>query len=69
MESDVLFRDFEGSLETDDYAVFENIGAYSVVFKPPFIRTAPPIIVFDSKTKQWEAVRRAETVQDMNLPV
>lgn len=37
IESDYLYRHFDGQLAVGDYAVFGNVGSYSVVLKPPFI--------------------------------
>lgn len=37
IESDYLYKHFDGDLAEGDYAVFGNVGSYSVVLKPPFI--------------------------------
>lgn len=37
IESDYLYRGYDGELETGDFVVFDCVGAYSVVMKPPFI--------------------------------
>jgi diaminopimelate decarboxylase len=46
MENDYLFRNYSGTLQVGDYLVFDNVGSYSVVFKPPFILPNVPIITF-----------------------
>jgi len=41
-----------------DYILFENVGAYTIVFNPPFIQTRPGIVAYhDSK---WKLVRKQE---------
>lgn len=44
MEHDVLMGDIEIKAETGDFIVFHNRGAYSNVYKPPFIKEAPAIV-------------------------
>lgn len=41
MEDDVIHDDFFGSVSEGDFFVFHNVGAYSNVLKPPFIRLSP----------------------------
>jgi len=65
MEHDCLYKDYSGEIGIGDYAVFENMGAYTVVFKPPFIRANPPIISYDSIQNEYTLIRRRETSQDV----
>ncbi|MEG4086680.1 alanine racemase [Microcoleus sp. POL10_C6] len=65
MEHDCLYKDYSGEIGIGDYAVFENMGAYTVVFKPPFIRPNPPIISYDSIQNEYTLIRRRETSQDV----
>ncbi|OUL27227.1 hypothetical protein BV378_11325 [Nostoc sp. RF31YmG] len=65
MEHDCLYKDYPGNIGIGDYVVFENIGAYTVVFKPPFIRPNPPIISYDSILNEYDLIRRRETSQDV----
>jgi hypothetical protein len=44
MESDCLYRGYQGELKPGDYVVFDNVGAYTNVLRPPFINPAPPIL-------------------------
>lgn len=37
IENDVMYRGFNGYVQKGDFIVFENVGSYSVVLKPPFI--------------------------------
>ncbi len=63
MENDYLSTNASGTISVEDYVIFKNVGAYTVVLKPPFIRMAPPIVTFsDSK---WELVRRAGQLEDV----
>jgi diaminopimelate decarboxylase len=63
MENDYLITDAVGAISIGDYVIFKNVGAYTVVLKPPFIRMAPPIVsFFDDK---WELIRRAEQLDDV----
>jgi diaminopimelate decarboxylase len=65
MEHDCLYPDYADKVGIGDYAVFDNLGAYTVVFKPPFIRPNPPIISYDSNLENYRLVRRKETFQDV----
>ena len=38
LEHDVMLKDFNGELALGDTIVFKNVGGYSLVSKPPFIR-------------------------------
>jgi diaminopimelate decarboxylase len=65
MEHDCLYNEYPGEIAMGDYVVFDNIGAYTVVFKPPFIRPNPPIINYDSILNEYALIRRRETSQDV----
>ena len=65
METDCLYKDYQGEVGIGDYIVFENMGAYTIVFKQPFIRPNPPIISYDSNLDEYSLVRRAETAKDI----
>jgi diaminopimelate decarboxylase len=61
MENDYLYRNFSGALYVGDYLVFDNVGSYSVVFKPPFILPNVPIIsLVDGK---MEILKESETFE------
>ena len=61
MENDYLFRNYSGSLHVGDYLVFDNVGSYSVVFKPPFILPNVPVIsLVNGKMK---ILKQAETFE------
>lgn len=65
MEHDCLYKDYPEEISVGDYIEFENMGAYTVVFKPPFIRPNPPIISYDSILNEYTLIRRKETSQDV----
>jgi diaminopimelate decarboxylase len=46
-----------------DLVVFDNVGSYSVVLKPPFILPNFPIIEWDGENTR--VVKRKETFEDL----
>jgi len=65
MEDDVLYRAYEGPLQVGDYLVFENVGAYTFVLKPPFILPAPAILAVDPSTDGVRVLRQVESLEDV----
>jgi diaminopimelate decarboxylase len=65
MENDVLFKGFEGTLGVGDYAVFQNVGAYTNVLRPPFIRECPPMLGWNYETNAFEILKRREFFNDV----
>lgn len=63
IESDYVYRHFNGKLAVGDFAVFGNAGSYSVVLKPPFILPNFPII--EMTDKGIEVIKRGETFDDL----
>ncbi len=63
IEGDYLYKKYKGSVSEGDFLVFDNVGSYSIVFKPPFILPNVPIIAFE-KNKFFE-VKRKETINDI----
>ncbi len=53
------------SVRVGDIAVFHNMGAYTLVFKPPFIRPNPPIVGYDATSAEFTLLRREETADDV----
>jgi len=45
--------------------VFANVGAYTNVFKPPFIRPAPAMVAWSSSSETFSVARRAERLDDL----
>jgi len=60
-EDDYLYRGYKGTLKRGDYIVFENVGSYSIVLKPPFIH--PNCAIIDSSNHK--IVKRRETNDDI----
>lgn len=63
IESDYLYRHFDGSLAKGDFVVFGNIGSYSIVLKPPFILPNFPVI--EIMDQGMELVKRGEGFDDL----
>jgi diaminopimelate decarboxylase len=65
MEINVLYPQYPGTLRTGDFLVFGNVGAYTTVFKPPFIRPAPAMLVSCATTGTVSVARRREELDDL----
>ena len=65
MEHDYLYNGYEGNIAVDDYVIFDNVGAYTIVMKPPFILPSPPIIAYNSATERFEIIKRREEIDDI----
>lgn len=63
LENDILYKDYKGILHKNDFCIFENVGAYTVVFKPPFIKLAPPIVKTSNGTT--DILRYQEKFEDV----
>lgn len=64
MENDCLFRGYTGSLKANDFVIFNNVGAYTTVLRPPFINPAAAILAIDT-TENCTVIRRKETTEDI----
>lgn len=62
IESDYLYRDFNGKLAVGDQVLFENVGSYSVVLKPPFILPNFPVLDLSNGI---EEIKRQEVFEDL----
>ena len=64
IEGDLLSLGLEAAIAPGDFAVFNNVGSYSVVMRPPFILPANPIL---ARTTAGEiiTVKRRETIDDV----
>ncbi len=65
MENDVLYRGFEGTVAVGDYAIFNNVGSYTLVLSPSFIRPNPPVIMYDAASDKSEVLKRRECLGDV----
>ena len=63
IESDVIYRNFNGKLAINDAIVISNCGSYSLVMKPPFI--LPNFAVLDVSEGKTEVIKRAENFEDV----
>ncbi len=63
IESDYLYRRYNGKLAKGDMVVFGNVGSYSVVLKPPFI--LPNFTIIDISEGSLEIIKRGETFDDL----
>jgi len=65
IESDYLFKGYNGALGVGDLIIFDDVGSYSVVMKPPFILPNVPIIEIDGLKSQYSIIKRQETIDDL----
>lgn len=65
IESDYLYRSFSGNLAVGDYVVFDNVGSYSVVLKPPFILPNFAMVKYNEKTDDIKLIKEKETFEDL----
>lgn len=63
MENDILYSGYKNPVKIGDFLKYENVGAYSIVFKPPFIKGQFPIVSF-TQSEEFEICKRAETAAD-----
>ncbi len=65
IESDYLYRGYDGELAAGDYVVFDYCGSYSLVYKPPFINPNIPVIGVGRDVRQAKLLKRRETIEDV----
>ncbi len=65
MEHDCLWPQYPDRITIGDFVVFGQVGAYTLVFKPPFIRPSAPVLCGGEAAYEWEIVRRGETFDDI----
>ena len=65
IESDCLFKGYNGRIDVGDYLVFSNVGSYSIVFKPQFIMPNVPVIEYSETMGNYEIIKRQETTKDV----
>lgn len=63
MEHDIMLPACEDPLSPGDFVVFEDVGAYTLVMKPPFISGAPPVVAHDGR--EFSLARRREEFEDV----
>lgn len=63
MEKDYLLIDYIGNIpKVRDFLIFSNVGAYTIVLNPPFIKERPPIV--EKEGNQYKIVRKRERLND-----
>lgn len=65
IENDYVYKGYKGSLKMGDYIVFDNVGSYSIVLKPPFILPNCPIIEYNPQENSYEIIKRKEENEDI----
>lgn len=61
MEKDYISENVRGTIPMkDDFLIFDQVGAYTIVFNPPFIKERPPIIT--KHNNKILVVRKQETL-------
>ena len=64
LEQDVVLKGFRGKLSTGDYLIFGNVGGYSNVLKPPFIRPGCAMVA-EKPDGDYRLIKAAETCYDL----
>ncbi len=64
LEQDVMRKGFSGDLAKGDYVIFGNVGGYSNVLKPPFIRPNCAMIAQNNEGG-FELIKTVETAEDL----
>ena len=65
IEGDYLYKNFNGRLSVGDYVIFDDVGSYSVVMKPPFILPNVAILEPDERKVGYKLIKRPETFNDI----
>ena len=66
MEDDILHRGYSGAISPGDVAVFGNVGAYTLVLKPPFIRPNVPVYEYvHPNLDSLKKMSREQTLDDL----
>jgi diaminopimelate decarboxylase len=65
IESDYLYRGYSGKLAVGDYVVFDNVGSYSIVLKPPFILPNFAMVEYNDESNIIELIKRNENFEDL----
>lgn len=64
LEQDLMYEDYSGFLNKDDVLMFENVGGYSIVSKPQFIKPNCSVISLEENGEIKE-IMREETFDDV----
>lgn len=61
IEGDYLSKGLKGHISVGDYLVYENVGSYSIVMKPPFILPNVPILGHSDQNNEFKLIKKRET--------
>ena len=64
LEHDIIYRGLKEVFVRGDILVTSNVGAYSVVFSPEFIRTSPMVVELEYNFR-WKPLRHKKTTTDL----
>lgn len=64
LEQDVFYKDYNGNIGVGDYVLFGNVGGYSNVYKPPFIRPNCAMIAI-TESGEVKTIKQSETYEDI----
>lgn len=64
LEQDLMYESYKGTLDKGDILLFENVGGYSIVSKPQFIKPNCSMICLEEDGKIKE-IMREETFEDV----
>jgi diaminopimelate decarboxylase len=65
VERDYLYKGYTGPISVGDYVVFDNVGSYSIVMKPPFILPNVAILEVDYVNQTYRVIKRKESFEDV----
>lgn len=65
MEDDCMFQGYDKCLRVNDLLVFGNVGAYTLVLKPPFIYGNVPVYACYEDSDRCDLLKREETIDDI----
>jgi len=65
IENDMISNKYLGNINVGDFAEISNVGSYSNVMKPPFIKPAPTILVIREDGGKIEVARKKERFSDV----
>lgn len=65
IEGDYLHTNFNGDVGVNDFIVFDDVGSYSVVMKPPFILPNVSIIEIHPEQLSFKLIKKRETFDDV----
>jgi len=63
VEKDYLYKNYQGHLAVGDFLLFDSVGSYSIVMKPPFI--FPNVAIIEPSDGDFKVIKRAECFDDV----